>query len=116
MGRYLCVRLAWSVVLVFVVTVFVFVAFFVLPPTQQGRFFIQQDTYRIHGSMVGQYAHYVWRIFGHGDLGRSYSDREAVTTRLLRAAPVTLSLVVGGFVVSLLVAAALSALAALRPR
>jgi peptide/nickel transport system permease protein len=74
------------------------------------------DEYRIHGSVIGGYAHYVWRIVRHGDLGPSFGDRERVTTRLFDAAPVTLSLVLGGMVVWLLISIPLGLLAALRPR
>jgi peptide/nickel transport system permease protein len=74
------------------------------------------DAYRVHGSVSGEYAHYVWRMVAHGDLGYSYVSREAVTRRLFRAAPVTLSLVAGGIVVWLLIAIPLGIIAALRPR
>ncbi len=111
---YVLVRLATSAMLVVAVTVFVFVAFFALPRNTPRR---QVDPhYRIHGSMLGGYAHYVWRIVAHGDLGRSYANREPVTTRLVRAAPVTLSLVVGGLVLWLAIFIPLGLLAALRPR
>jgi peptide/nickel transport system permease protein len=66
--------------------------------------------------MVGAYEHYIWRMLRHGDLGRSYGNREAVTTRLLRAAPVTISLVLGGLVVWMLIAVPLGLIAAMRPR
>ena len=96
-------------------TLFVFVAFFALPKDNGFRRNIPAK-YRLHGSMSGEYAHYVWRIVRHGDLGYSYGNREAVTTRLFRAAPVTLSLVVGGLVVWLLISIPLGLLTALRPR
>ncbi|HEX3806391.1 MAG TPA: ABC transporter permease [Gaiellaceae bacterium] len=114
MARYVLSRLVSSVVLFLAVTLFVFVAFFALPRTN-GRRSVPSE-YRIHGSLGGAYAHYVWRFVRHGDLGRSYANREAVTTRLLRATPVTLSLVVGGLFVWLLIALPLGLLAALRPR
>jgi peptide/nickel transport system permease protein len=65
---------------------------------------------------MGEYAHYVWRLVRYGDLGYSYGTRERVTTRLFRAAPVTLSLIAGGLVVWLLIAVPLGMLAALAPR
>jgi peptide/nickel transport system permease protein len=116
MARYLVVRLVSSVLLFFAITLFVFVAFFVLPANNSRRTASLGDTYRIHGSMPGEYAHYVWNMVGHGDLGDSYADREAVTARLFRAAPVTLSLVLGGLFVWLLIAIPLGILCALRPR
>jgi peptide/nickel transport system permease protein len=112
--RYVLERLVSSILLFFAITLFVFLTFFALPAT--GRERTEPNAYRIHGSVPGEYAHYVWRLVGHGDLGHSYVSREAVTTQLLRAAPVTLSLVAGGVVVWLLVAIPLGVLAATRPR
>jgi peptide/nickel transport system permease protein len=115
MIRFLASRILASAVAFFALTLFVFVAFFVMPRNERTARRIPPE-YRLHGSMVGQYEHYVWRMVRHGDLGRSYGDREAVTDRLLRAAPVTLSLVAGGLVVWILIAVPLGLLAALRPR
>jgi peptide/nickel transport system permease protein len=114
MARYLLVRLASAVVGLFLVTVFIFVAFNVLPkPPQRSGF---TTTYRIHGSLPYQYGVFLWKIVRHGDLGRSYADREPVTNRIGRAAPVTLSLVLGGVAVWLAIAVPLGLLTALRPR
>jgi peptide/nickel transport system permease protein len=124
MARYVIARLISSVVLFFAVTLFVFVAFFVLPastggPRRPGAIAgnaIVRDTYWSHGSFPHQYGSFVWNFVRHGDLGRSYVNREAVTDRLRRAVPVTLSLVLGGVIVWLLISIPLGVLAALRPR
>src|SRR5438270_145201 len=113
MAKYVAVRLASGLGLFFVITLFVFVAFYAVPTNSRRQI---PDSIRIHGSMPAAYGHYVWRIVRHGDLGRSYTNREKVTTRLFRAAPVTLSLVAGGMIVWLLIAVPLGLLAALRPR
>ena len=116
MGSFVIGRVASHVLLFFAVTLLVFVAFFVMPQ-DDSRFARRAPTeYRLHGGMLGEYAHYVWRFVGHGDLGRSYATREKVTTRLIEATPVTLSLVAGGMLVWLLIAIPLGMLAALRPR
>ena len=115
MARYVLGRLVSGVVLFFAITLFVFIAFFALP-RNTSRQFQTTDAFRIHGSMAGQYSHYVWRMVRFGDLGYSYQNREAVTARLFRAAPVTLSLVLGGMVVWILIAIPLGLLAAMRPR
>jgi peptide/nickel transport system permease protein len=115
MARYVFARLASSVVLFFAITFFVFVAFFVMPSDSRSERHMS-SAYRIHGSMSGGYAHYVWSLVRHGDLGHSYQTREAVTARLLHAAPVTLSLVAGGLVVLLLIAIPLGIVSALHPR
>jgi peptide/nickel transport system permease protein len=123
MTRFVVARLLSSVAVFLAITLFVFVAFFVLPaedgPRQRGglagNIFIR-DTYWQHGSMAHQYAHYVWHFVRYGDLGSSYVNREAVTDRLWRAAPVTLSLVIGGVLFWLLISVPLGVLSALRPR
>ena len=115
MARYLLARLATSLALLVAITLFVFVAFHVTPANRPAPG-LANNPYRIHGSLPHQYALFLWNIVRHGDLGRSYADREPVTARIGRAAPVTLSLVVGGLLVWLLIAVPLGLLAALRPR
>jgi peptide/nickel transport system permease protein len=124
MARYVIARLLSSVVLFFAMTLFVFVSFFVLPATTGGPRrtgavagnVIIRDTYYAHGSFPHQYSLFVWNFVRHGDLGRSYVNREAVTDKLRRAAPVTLSLVLGGVILWLLISIPLGVLSALRPR
>jgi peptide/nickel transport system permease protein len=124
MARFVIVRLLSSVALFFAITLFVFVAFFVLPastggPRRPGAVsgnIIVRDTYWSHGSFPHQYSLFVWNFVRHGDLGSSYVNREAVTDRLRRAVPVTLSLVLGGVIVWLLISIPLGILSALRPR
>ena len=124
MTRFVIVRLLSSVALFFAITLFVFVAFFVLPastggPRRPGAVsgnIIVRDTYWSHGSFPHQYSLFVWNFVRHGDLGNSYVNREAVTDRLRRAVPVTLSLVLGGVIVWLLISIPLGILSALRPR
>src|SRR5579885_1374264 len=117
MAGFVVSRVLTSVVAFFALTLFVFVAFFAMPRDDSGRFARRTPAeYRLHGSLIGAYEQYVWRMLRHGDLGRSYTTREAVTARLLRAAPVTLSLVAGGLVVWFLIAVPRGLLAAMRPR
>jgi len=115
MARYLLARLATSLALLVAITFFVFAAFYVAPANRPPPG-LTSNPYRIHGSLPHQYALFLWNIVRHGDLGRSYADREPVAARIGRAAPVTLSLVVGGLVVWRLIAVPLGLLAALRPR
>jgi peptide/nickel transport system permease protein len=116
MTRYVAGRLASSVVLFFAVTLFVFIAFFALPKDTGRRALSTPNQYKLHGSMMGEYGHYLWRLVRHADMGSSYGTREEVTKRLFRAAPVTLSLVAGGLVVWFLLAIPLGLIAAMRPR
>jgi peptide/nickel transport system permease protein len=113
--RYLVGRLLSTVVAFLALTLFVFIAFFAMPQRTFRRA-PPPPAYRLHGSLVGAYTHYLWRVVAHADLGRSYGDREPVATRLFRAAPITLSLVAGGLVLWLLFFIPLGLLAALRPR
>jgi len=115
MARYLAARLASSVLVLVAITLLVFVAFYVTPASGP-RPGLTSDAYRVHGSLPHQYALFLWHLIGHADLGRSYADREPVTRRLVRAAPVTLSLVLGGLLVWLAIALPLGLLSALRPR
>jgi peptide/nickel transport system permease protein len=116
MTRYLVVRLGSCLLLFFAITLCVFVAFSLLPRDDGGRRGGRAgDAYRIHGSLPGQYGRYVWNLV-RGDLGSSYANREPVAERVARAVPVTLSLVLGGLLLWLVVAVPLGVLAALRPR
>jgi len=115
MTRYLVARLGSCLILFFAITLCVFVAFSLLPRDDRDRRAIAGDTYRIHGSLPSQYGEYVWNLVRHGDLGSSYANREPVAERLVRAVPVTLSLVIGGMLVWLAIALPLGILGALRP-
>ena len=79
------------------ITVLVFVAFYAAPSQQTRRVPPHPATART----AHAYFHYLGRML-HGDLGRSIYYREAVTSRILRAVPVTLSLLLGGLVIGLL--------------
>jgi peptide/nickel transport system permease protein len=90
-------RVASTTIAFFAITLLVFVAFYAAPSRQFRRARPQGTTDRsIHG-----YGHYLWRLF-HGDLGHSIYYREAVTTRVFHAVPVTLSLLAGGLVIGML--------------
>jgi peptide/nickel transport system permease protein len=116
MARYLVARLGASILILLAVTLLVFVAFDTVPRAPSRNATPYNDPYRLHGSMGHQYGVYIWNLVRRGDLGNSYIDREAVTARLFRAGPVTLSLVAGGLIVWLLVSIPLGVIAALRPR
>lgn len=116
MGRYVLARLLSCVLTFFAITLLVFIAFYALPRQQQAGVRIQSDNGRIHGSVAGGYVRYLWAMVRHGDLGHSYVDRQDVRTKIVRAAPVTLSLLLGGMFVWMILAIPLGLLAALRPR
>lgn len=124
MARFVVARLLTSVVLFFVVTLFVFVVFFVMPqPTVRARGgganaseFDIRNALRLHGPLPAQYGQFTWGLVRHGSLGRSYFNRRDVKGLIFNAAPVTLSLLVGGLVFWLLMALPIGILSALRPR
>jgi peptide/nickel transport system permease protein len=124
MFRFLVARMAWTVVLFLVITLFTFIVFFVVPQPQvraPGRGGNTdpvdiRDSVTLHGSLPHQYAQFVWNFVSDGSLGRSYYNRQEVRKIVSRAAPVTFSLVIGGLVFWLVLAVPIGILSALRPR
>ena len=124
MARFVVARLLSLVVLFFAITLFVFIVFFVMPQPQTqvlGRGGNASDydihnALRLHGTLPQQYAQFVWGRVRHGSLGTSYQNRQPVRDLIFNAAPVTLSLLLGGLVFWLLMAVPIGILSALRPR
>src|SRR5215204_159655 len=124
MVLFLAARLAWTVVLFLVITLFTFVVFFVVPQPQvraPGRGgntdpLDIRDSITLHGSLPEQYVQFVSNFVTEGSLGRSYYNRQEVSKIVERAAPVTFSLVLGGVVFWVLIAIPIGVLSALRPR
>ncbi len=124
MARFAIARLLTSVLLFFAVTLFVFVVFFVMPQPrvrgpgrgENGEELSIRDSIHLHGTMFQQYGQFVYGFVRHGYLGRSYFNRQTVMSILLTAAPVTLSLLLGGAVFWLLLAVPIGVMSALWPR
>ena len=83
-------RLLWVVILAWVISVITFALFFALPPNQPGsnRQGLVAPTlqvqYNLHNkSLPAQYAQFVSRLVGHGDLGRSI--RQPISVRAMIA-------------------------------
>jgi peptide/nickel transport system permease protein len=113
-------RLGWSVMLCLVLSLITFVIFYVVPRQQrvqrlQGRFVDIQRAQQFSGPVVYQYGRWVSGV-ARGSLGRSYVSRQAVSSILLDATPVTLSLTIGGAVIWMLIAVPLGVFSALWPR
>jgi peptide/nickel transport system permease protein len=115
-------RLLWAVLLVFVVTLIVFVMFFVLPEdsrnaqrNEQGFAPGLQTQFNIRGSFGEQYGRFVTHIL-RGDLGDSTRQNDAVTDVIRETLPVTASLVIGGAIFFLMIAIPIGVLSALYPR
>jgi peptide/nickel transport system permease protein len=123
MAGFVLRRTLWAVALFFVVTLSVYVLYFVLP-TQRDQFVRRTEAnpeevrqnLRLHGGVFQEYGTFVWNILRHGFLGTSFVNRENVTQIIADALPVTLSLIVGGMIIWLLIAIPVGVLSAIRPR
>ena len=126
MTRYVIRRLLWAVVLFISVTIVTYIIFFIIPadparavagknPTPEmirnARHYLGLDR-----PVYQQYARFLWRLVGHGDLGRSFANRQSVDSMVGNAAPVTASLVFGGAICWMAIALPIGILSALRPR
>jgi peptide/nickel transport system permease protein len=112
------------VVMFLAVTVVTFIIFFVIPSEDDqaslgrgGGDVDVRTTVQIDGPIYEEYAEFVRKIVTHGSLGESWVLRgQDVNDILATAAPVTLSLVIGGAILWMLIAIPVGLLAALRPR
>ena len=126
MLQYLIRRVLWAGVLFMCITVVTYVIFFVVPanPAQlvAGRSATMEDVQRaehflgLDQPVYVQYGKFVKRLVWERSLGTSFATRQDVNDVVLRAAPVTASLVLGGAVVWLLISVPIGILSALRPK
>lgn len=120
---YIARRLGWTVAFLFAISLVAYVTFFVLPVNRGAamrRTGTESHDIRravpLSGTVLQEYGQFVWGIAARGDFGRSFRTREDVTTVLRKAAPATGSLLVGGLLLTLLIALPIGVLSALRPR
>jgi peptide/nickel transport system permease protein len=119
-------RLLWALVLFLAVTVVTYVIFFVTPadPARlaagQGASpaDVQRVAERLHldEPVWQQYGRFLWQLVGEQSLGESFVNRQDVNDIVLRAAPVTASLVFGGAIFWLMLSLPVGILSALKPR
>jgi peptide/nickel transport system permease protein len=121
--QFLVGRVIWSMVLFLVLTFATFCLFFMIPsdPLQATRASETEglpikNLYAFNGPFYVDWARFVWRITAHRDLGHSIVDRQPVTEKIMTAAPITLSLIIGGMIAWMFIAIPLGVLSALRPR
>jgi peptide/nickel transport system permease protein len=127
MGAYIVRRLLSGVLLVFAITLVTFAVFRLIPEvpaclvvpcgphTSTSDAQIQAANHKLGADqpVPEQYARFVWRIFRHGSFGGSWSGGSI--DGLLRASlPPTLSILVGGVAVLILLTIPLAVLSALR--
>jgi peptide/nickel transport system permease protein len=125
MWAYLVRRVAWAAVVFVAVTLVTFVVFYVIPTngpqSVQGRQTRTRDVARteqqlgLERPLAVRYAGFL-RDLARGSLGRSYTQRRSVDDIVLRAAPVTASVILGGILIWLAVGLVVGILSALRPR
>ena len=119
MLAYLVRRIAWAGVLFLAITMVTFILFFVLP-VSDARFVRRTEfgsndfkrTLAIDGPIYQQYGQFLGRIVRHGSLGTSFDNRQDVNEIVAQAAPVTLSIVIGGAIVWMLIALPVGVLSA----
>jgi peptide/nickel transport system permease protein len=124
--QYLVRRILWACVLFVTITIVAYIIFFIIPVDPAKLACGQRatpecitnarDNLGLDKPVYVQYAHFLWRLVGHHDLGKSYFNRQSVNQTVMNAAPVTASLVLGGALLWLMIALPIGILSALRPR
>jgi peptide/nickel transport system permease protein len=130
MGAYVVRRLFWALLVVLVVTLLVFLIFYVMPPGDPALRFAGKtpteeslaavrDRLGLDEPWYHQYGVFVKNLFAGDDygwpgLGYSYNTRESIRDQLLERLPRTLSLIAGAAVIWLVTGLAIGILAALR--
>jgi len=126
MWRFIARRLMWAVFLFVAVTFITYVIFFVAP-NDPAKLAAGKAATPEQVKQVAEYLNLdepVWKQYGlwmkqlvfEQSLGRSFVNREDVNEIIIRAAPVTASLVFGGAILWLLVSIPIGVYSALRPR
>ena len=112
-------RLVGAVLMVLAVTLITFVMFFMLAGSRKtigGGGGFDGKQFDTSGSLVHQYGRFVGNLVLHGELPYSSRLQEPVMTEIRRTLPVTVSLVIGGTILFLLMAFPIALLSAMRPR
>ena len=126
MFRYLIRRLLWAIVLFLAVSFVTYVIFFLVPANPARLAAGQSATPEkveevkeflgLDDPIYVQYANFLKRLVFEGSLGQSFLTRQSVNSEIMRAAPITASLVFGGMIFVLLMAIPIGIFSALRPR
>jgi peptide/nickel transport system permease protein len=126
MGRFIARRLLFGVLVLFVISLAVFVLFFVVAPGDPAANFVGKSPtpeqiqqakirYGLDKPVPEQYVRYVGRLL-QGDLGYSFRNAEPVRDTLFDRLPATASLAGGAAVLWLLMGIPIGILAATKPR
>ena len=122
MAAQIARRLLSGILLLFALTLVTFVIYYEIP-ADPGKALCPDCTASeikaidhrlgVDESVLVQYGNFIWRIVRHGDLGQGFNSG-SVNATVRAAAPITLSLVVGGALVLLLLSFPLALLSALK--
>jgi peptide/nickel transport system permease protein len=127
MTRFLIRRILTGLLVIWLISIVVFVLFFVAPPNVAflllGKFqaanqqLVAQVTAQLglDKPIPVQYWDFLVRL-AHGNLGYSYYSHEAVTTLIGRALPMTASLAIGAAIIWVVSGVLIGVLSATRPR
>jgi peptide/nickel transport system permease protein len=126
MTRFLIRRLAQGLFVMFLVTLIVYLLFYLGDPHDIARRLagrqatpdqVQAEFVKLGLSrpLYSQYAHFVWGLL-HGDLGANLVNGVEVTTVLKQAAPITFSLALGGSVIWLVLGVSTGVFSSIHPR
>lgn len=125
MVRFLLVRVTLGLVVLWFMTLVVFVMFFVAPHNVANLIAGKQATPEtvalvkhrlgLDQPVLTQYGHYLWRLL-HGNLGYSFYNSSPVRSLIWSRLPVTFSLALGGAILWLLIGVSAGVLASTRPR
>jgi len=126
MAQYLARRVLWALMLFMAVTLVTYVIFFIIPASPARLAAGQTATAErvreveeylgLNRPVYVQYGMFLKRLVLEQSLGRSFANRQDVNETIIRAAPVTASLVFGGMIMILVISIPVGILSALRPR
>jgi peptide/nickel transport system permease protein len=126
MFRYLIRRFLWAWVLFLAVTIVTYVIFFLVPASPARLAAGQSATPErvaevekflgLDQPVYVQYWRFLKRLVVDRSLGESFINRQSVNGEILRAAPITASLVFGAMILVLMLAIPLGIFSALKPR
>ncbi|MBA2358004.1 MAG: ABC transporter permease [Actinobacteria bacterium] len=119
MPVYVVKRVLAAAVLGLALTLVTFIIFYVIPTNQVqvrgGGFTDLGRATQVSGPIFEQYGRFLWNV-AHGSLGNSFFSRRSVNEIMLDAAPVTISLTIGGAIMWMLIALPFGIFSAMRPR
>jgi peptide/nickel transport system permease protein len=125
MGAFIVRRVLFGILVLWIISVVVFVMFFVAPhdvarllagrQANQAEIEAVRRSLGLNRPIQDQYFSWVWKLL-HGDLGYSYRGSVPVRDLLASRLPVTASLAFGAAIIWLVIGVGAGVLAAVRPR